>query len=100
MTKRTAPRAPPLARLVGWLRSFRGAREGATVPLDATQRQRLAHRKRAAERELRQLEKSLARVGCSACVQQAPSREAIGMERSASALRAEVAAIERRLSVD
>lgn len=99
MQNRTGPQAP-LARIVGWLRSRLGSPEEKAVPLDATERQRLAHRKRAAEREIRQLEKTLRRVGCSTCVQQAPSHEAIRMERSASALRAEVASIEKRLAAD
>lgn len=93
-------RGPVLAPVVRWFRGIVGARELEAAPLDAAERQRLAHRKRAAERELRQLEKTLKRVGCSTCVQQAPSREAIGLERSASALRAEVASLERRLGAD
>lgn len=66
-------------------------------PLHEGERQRLGHRRRAAERELRRLEKTLKRIGCSSCVQVAPSRGAIEMERAASSLRAEIAAIDRRL---
>ncbi|MFA5861995.1 MAG: hypothetical protein WDA16_09915 [Candidatus Thermoplasmatota archaeon] len=94
------PRALELAPVVRWFRSILGAREHEAAPLDATERQRFAHRKRAAEREIRQLEKTLKRVGCSTCVQQSPSREAINMERAASALRAEIASIEKRLAAD
>lgn len=96
--------ASPLHRAVRRIRSLLSPRDAEAAadaaPLDPTERQRLAHRKRAAERELRQLEKTLKRVGCSTCVQQAPSREAISMERAATALRAEVAAIERRLAAE
>lgn len=103
MTKHTngidgAPRALGPSPLVRWIKGILGTRPPETAPLDATERQRLAHRKRAAEREIRQLEKTLKRVGCSTCIQQAPSREAISMERAASALRAEITSIEKRLA--
>lgn len=88
------------APILRWLGGIVGAREPEATPLDAAERQRLAHRKRAAEREIRLLSKTLKRVGCSTCVQQAPSREAIGLERAASALRAEVASIEKRLAAE
>lgn len=100
MVDRKGPRAPPLARVVRWLRGIFGASKDDPVPLEPTERQRLAHRKRVAERDLRRLEKTLKRVACSTCVQQAPSREAIRMERMASALRTEVASIEKRLAAD
>lgn len=73
------------------------AREPELVPIDATERQRLVHRKRVAERELRQLAKTLKRVGCSTCIQQAPSRGAIRMEQTVSALRTEIAAIDKSI---
>lgn len=85
----------PLGKL---FTSLFGAREPEPAPLDATERQRLAHRKRAAERELRQLSKTLKRIGCSTCLQQAPSRGAINMEQTATSLRAEIASIDKRLA--
>lgn len=66
--------------------------------LDATERQRLAHRRRVAERELRELSRTLKRIGCSTCLQQTPSRGAIRMEQTASALRSEISAIDKRLA--
>jgi hypothetical protein len=75
-----------------------GPREQVLAALDASERQRLSHRKRAAERELRQLDKTLKRIGCSTCIQQTPSRGAIRMEQTASSLRTEIATIDKRLA--
>lgn len=95
-----SPSTPALAGIVRWFWSALRARGGEpeAAPLDPAERQRLAHRKRVAEREIRRLDKTLKRVGCSTCIAQAPSREAIHLERTASALRAELAAIEKRLA--
>lgn len=98
--RKPPPSTLALAGIVRWFRSALRARggEAEAAPLDAAERQRLAHRKRVAEREIRRLDKTLKRIGCSTCIEQAPSRDAIRLERTASALRAELAAIEKRLA--
>ncbi len=83
---------------VRWLVDTRGPREPEPPVLDPSARQRLAHWKRAAERELRQLDKALERIGCSTRLQRAPSRGAINVDRTATALRSEITAVDEQLA--